>query len=397
MLLWWKEYIHEWKINLFIIVQMVFVLFFVNGTVSSLVEEWRGLNCVEKTEDNLYFYWNALATIGGNAGDWERFHYAEGKLAELNGMEGVVYAAQMWCEVEGYENGVTSDNGAANYNMTPLLWKGIQYPLKEGSWFQEKDAEDDTFQVIIGGGLSKKYHVGDTLTLDYDGGIRKEALVIGDLGTDFYMLDNGSVYNAAGGYIDAYVYQCTEEKNILLSNDTEWFKEFHEQAVYPSSSTMLRIKEGADLAGYEEYGVLTSFDEIMGNTRERCNHFVLDAINYNAVWILIIMFGAVGVAYLTAQRRRYVFGIYSLLGMSGNKMIGRLMLQNLLTYVLGAVVACLADPYLSNLLNYEVTTITQADVVTMGILIGVLLVISYLCNLYIKKIEPKEILTQTRE
>lgn len=54
MLLWWKEYIHEWRMNLFIILQMVIVLFFVNTQVSHLVEEWGKLNSLLKTEDNLY-------------------------------------------------------------------------------------------------------------------------------------------------------------------------------------------------------------------------------------------------------------------------------------------------------------------------------------------------------
>ena len=397
MLLWWKEYIHEWKMNLFIILQMVVVLFFVNTQVSFLVEEWGRLNSLTKTEDNMYFYENAIATIGGDAGFWEDFQYAEKKLAELDGMEGIACAAETSCQIDGYQNKITIGDYIQNANMNPLLWKGMQYPLEKGRWFQEQDAGDDILQVIIGGGLSERYKVGDSFTLLYDNDIKREALVIGDLGTDFGMLDNACTYTAAGETVDVYVTQHGADEDILLSNDTRWFEELQEEAVYPSTSAMLKIKPGTDLTVYEKYGVLSSFDTIMENTKERRDGYVMSAINYNAIWIIVIIFGVAGVAYLMAQRRRYVWGIYSLLGMSGRQMLGRLMLQNLLTYVLGTVAACLAAPYISNILNYAVAEVTMENVIAMGVLIGILFAVSYLCNLYIGQVEPKEILTQTKE
>ena len=131
MLLWWKEYIHEWKMNLFIILQMVVVLFFVNTQVSFLVEEWGRLNSLTKTEDNMYFYENAIATIGGGAGFWEDFQHAEKKLKELDGMEGIACAAETSCQIDGYQNKITTWDYIQNANMNPLLWKGIQYPLEK--------------------------------------------------------------------------------------------------------------------------------------------------------------------------------------------------------------------------------------------------------------------------
>lgn len=395
--MWWKEYIHEWRMNLFIILQMVIVLFFVNTQVSHLVEEWGKLNSLLKTEDNLYFYENALATICGSTGSQKAFQYAEKKLAELDGMEEIAYAAEVSCQINGYQNRITTDNYISNLNMNPLLWKGIQYPLVEGRWFQEQDAIDDMLQVVIGGGLSEKYKVGDSFILVYDNGIKRNAIIIGDLGTDFDILDNAYMYAAAGETIDAYVVQHGADEDILLSNDARWFEELQDEAAYPSSSALLKIKPGTDLALYEKYGVLSSFDKIMKNTRERCDGYVINAINYNAVWILVILFGVMGVAYLSAQKRRYILGIYSLLGMSGKQLFDRLLLQNLLTYVLGTIASFLIAPYISGILNYAVAEITIANVIAMGVLTGILILVSCLCNLYIRQIEPKEILMQIKE
>lgn len=397
MMFWWKEYVREWKVNLFIIIQMVLVLFYVNTQITFLWEEWNILNSIQKSQDNLYFYQNALSTICEGIVEEENFQTAEKELKQLDGMEGIAYAAGMYCGVEGYQNEMNPESVVENYNMTPLLWKGIRYPLKEGRWFQETDAEDTTLQVIIGGGLSQKYRVGDTIVLDYGEGTPKEAFVIGNLGSDFYMLNNDCSFSAEGGYVDTYVKMYTEQEDILLSNDKSWFQEFQNEASYPSSSVMLKVREGADFTEYEKYGVLFSFDKIMENTEQRCKRFVMDAINNNAVWILVIIFAVASVAYMTAQRRRYVWGIYSLFGVSGSKMLGRLMLHNLITYILGAITACLAAPSIGYLLNYQIPIIRGIHVMAMGILIALLLGISYVCNRYIRRIEPKTILLQTKE
>lgn len=403
MRLWWKEYIHEWRMNVFIILQMVVVLFFVNEEVSFLAEQWGQLNSLTETGENLYFYENALATIGETAenretaSSWEDFRYAGEKLAELDGMEGIAYAAETYCQIDGYRNKISEEDYVTNMNMNSLLWKGIQYPLAEGRWFQEQDDTDDLLQVVIGGGLSEKYSVGDSFDLIYDNDVQRTAIVIGDLGTEFYILDNTYMYSAKGETVDVYVTLHGEDEDLLLSNDTRWFDELQDEAVYPSSSALLKIKPGSGLTSYEKYGVLSSFDQIMENTKERCDNYVIDAINYNAAWILVILFGVVGVAYMTAQKRRYTWGIYLLLGMSGKRLLGRLLLQNLLTYVLGTVAACLADPLISDILNYEAAEITMANVIAMGVLTAIMFIVSFLCNLYIRQIEPKEILTQTKE
>lgn len=392
MLLWWKEYFHDWKMNLFFILQIVFVLFLVNIQVSFLAEEYNKLNFATETESGMYFYQNAMGVLTDAIG-YDGFVHAKEKLNQLDGFEGIAYQAYMFCELDNYKNDVTLDRTVENINLSPLLWRGLAYRLESGRWFQEKDAKEDILQVIIGGGLSKKYKIGDTLTLNYQGETKKKAVVIGSLGTKFYMLQES--FNIEGIYLSRYAGEYTENNDIILSNNENWFEDFHDTAVYPTMSTMVKVNKDADLSEYKKYGVLSSFDEVMHNTRERCKNFIWNSICDNGLWILVILFGVIGTSYLTSMKRRYLWGIYSLLGATGNRLLVRLLLQNALTYFIGGIASILLFPYIANFLNYT-TKFTMINIIATVLLIGILFLISYLCNQYIKFIEPKEILNQTK-
>lgn len=221
--------------------------------------------------------------------------------------------------------------------------------MEDGRWFCGQDASEDVLQVIIGGGLSEKYKTGDTLTLDYGEGKKREGLVIGSLGTDFYMLGD-SGFGTGDRDLGSYV---SGDGDVVLSNDGEWFSWFGEQAVYPALSIMVKIREGADLSKYARYGVLTSFQQVMENSREKCRNFIWDAVvRGESIWIFAVVFGVFGVSYATAESMRRTWGIYSLLGMTGNQLLGRLMLQNIFTCLAGGIAANIVAPYFAHALNY---------------------------------------------
>lgn len=386
-MLWWKEYIRGWKKNLFLVIQMMIMLFFVNSEVASLEQQYSYLTYVTGTDNSLYFYENAMGTLTDDWG-YEGFRHAVDKLEELDGFEEIAYQARVNCTVEGYTREDSLDD-VSYIHLSPAFWKGLKYRLEDGRWFCGQDAGDEVLQVIIGGGLAKKYKTGDMLTLDYGKGEGKKALVIGSLGFDFYMLGD-SGFGISERDLSSYV---SLGEDVILSNDMEWFSRFQEQAVYPALSIMVKIREGADLSEYERYGVLTSFRQVMENTRERCRNFIWDAVCGEAVWIFVVVFGVFGVSYATAKSMRYTWGIYSLLGMTGNQLLGRLMLQNMFTYLLGGIAATIFAPYIAQALNYYYE-ITMANVIATGGLITVLCLVSYFCNQYIRKIKPKEILTE---
>lgn len=100
-MLWWKEYIREWRKNLFLVIQVVVMPFFVNSEVASLEQKYASLTYVTGTGNNLYFYENAMGTLTDDWG-FEGFRHAVEKLEGLDGLEEIAYQARVNCAVEGY-------------------------------------------------------------------------------------------------------------------------------------------------------------------------------------------------------------------------------------------------------------------------------------------------------
>lgn len=391
MLIWWKEYFQNWKINLFMIVQIVFVFALVNFQVSSIMEEYNKLVFAEETGSGLYIYQNCMGTLAKGC-DWGNFQKAEQVLSAMPGMEAVGYQEQIMCDVEGYVNEEDPEyTEVIAYNMNPLMWKGLRYRLEEGRWFQEKDASDGELQVIIGGGLSKKYKEGDKLQIDFAGEEKKEAVVIGDMGAQCYIFDFG-----VWGIGQTFDNNANRAGDVIFMNDTALMEKMQEQSTYPLFSTLVKISEGTDLSPYERYGRLVSFDKMAENTQEQLKSFIGHCFSDNVIWLLVIVFGVVGTSYLTAKRRQYAWGVYSLCGVSGERLLRNLMLQNAATYLAGGLITIAVYPYMAQLLYYpEAFTIVNWG--ATGCLVCIIFVICYLCNRYIRRIEPKEILNQTRE
>ena len=140
-----------------------------------------------------------------------------------------------------------------------------------------------------------------------------------------------------------------------------------------------------------------SFDTIVASSVKRCRNFLKDALRNNGIWILVILFSVFSTSYMMAKSRRHTWGIYSMLGVTGSKLILQLMAENVLTYALGGVISFIALPHLEKLLGYSVSEIKTEQLIAVAILIATMLLVSFLCNRYIMKIQPNEILNQTKE
>lgn len=96
-----KDYISEWKITLFIIIQVVVALFWINGEVSMLADEYRSLNCVESTKKGVYYYSNVLG-VNGSVSDRKTLDKTIDKIKGFKGYESVGFQADAYCQVSGY-------------------------------------------------------------------------------------------------------------------------------------------------------------------------------------------------------------------------------------------------------------------------------------------------------
>lgn len=81
-------------------------------------------------------------------------------------------------------------------------------------------------------------------------------------------------------------------------------------------SIMVKLEKGAGMDIYDTYGKMISFDQLAENTKQELMDFISQCVSRNAVWLLVILFGVAGTSYLMAQKNRYTWGVYSLLGMS---------------------------------------------------------------------------------
>lgn len=386
MIIWCKEYLQNWKIHVFLLIQLIFIFALVNLQVSSIAEEYYRLTFAEETGDRLYIYQNCMAALVEGS-DKESHMQAEEKIKKLGGVEEIGYQAGLDCMVDGYGDMMTVME--AEY-LSPLLWENYRYRLESGNWFGEGKEPEGQISVIIGGKLSETYGVGDTIPLTFEGNFKKEAVVIGDMGKQAYSFN----FNGAGTDMTLLNYSNTYD-NILLFNDASLLEEL-EYPSYPFYSVLLKLEEGTEADAFQKYGKLVSFDELVKNTEIALQKFIRQSVVRNGIWIVVIVFGVAGSSYLIARKRRYQWGVYSLLGMTGKALLRNMLLQNFCTYVLGMAASFFAYPYMKERLFYSGSW-NGFNYLATGILFLGLFGISVLCNLYICKIEPKEILVQVKE
>ena len=390
MTLWWKDYFRNWKVNLFMILQIIFVFALLNIQIYFIMFDYNQLKFAEKKDDNLYIYQNVMGVLNKDS-SYELFKNAESILLQIPGMEEVGYQSQTSdVEIEDYiadelEMGITLNI------LSPLMWQGYQYRLEEGRWFTESDSQDAQLQIIIGGLMSKKYKVGDHLTLQLECGNR-DAVIIGDMGPECYMFDFN--YWSFGQTFSDNAQMVSGD--VILTNDVQLEEELRDNLTYPLLSTLVKIKKGTDMAPFKKYGRLVSFDQMSDNTKEQSEKYAWQVFCDNAIWILVIIFGIAGTSYLIAKKRRYQWGVYSLLGMSGNRLLLNMMLQNLLTYLVGIGLIISLYPILTKIVVLEMA-FSKANWIATIILFIIIFTVSYVSNCYIKHIEPKEILAQTKE
>lgn len=86
MVIWCKEYLQNWKIHIFMLIQLVFIFALVNLQVSSLAEEYYRLTFAEETGEQLYIYQNCMGCLREDSGE-DSLRQAEEVIRNLGGVE----------------------------------------------------------------------------------------------------------------------------------------------------------------------------------------------------------------------------------------------------------------------------------------------------------------------
>lgn len=190
-----------------------------------------------------------------------------------------------------------------------------------------------------------------------------------------------------------------ECQNTIFVNHTKIFNMVKREGFgHSTAHCIVKLNKNADKKFLSQYGKLVSFDEMKQETSADISNFIKDAAVEGVVWTVVIIFGIIATGYLISKRRRYVWGIYLLLGITPNKLLGVTMLNSGITYVIGIITSLAVYQWYSQREEMASGTVIHPyHIITGLIFFAIMMAVSLLNNLYILKIQPKEIVTQTKE
>ncbi len=394
-----KMFLKNWRQHLFILIQLALVIFLINSQISNCVMEYKKMTGITETGQNLYFYKNVLGNLSQSE-EYSDFEQQKEAICKMPGVINLVYAQTISCEVAGYHNKNLTETDierwVQQYNMNESMSESIQYNLTEGRWLTKEDESSDTMKIIVGGGLSQRYVVGDVIELNYEDGSSYQAEIVGKMGADHCLIDQDGIQPASKD-VSEFTTQLDEKEDTIISNSIKLEKEKKEFLYSPATSIMLTIAEGTDLAEYGKYGVICSFDQVMERTQRVVDRYISYALETNFIWILLALFGIATTAYINTRERRYTNAILLLLGMTNRQLKRISIIQSAILVILSMGISCGLKWIIENFMEVEKSPLLLSNWAGMLILSVLLLVIDSIFRGYINKMQPIEIFHMTKE
>lgn len=393
--LWIKEYFCCTKTNLFIILQICLTLFLINNQVGFITSELQQLKSIEKTDPDTYLYQYAMAAAGlfDLNGDYKE---ACKKIQSLPGVKGIG---------EIFENPVMIDGDLEKYlqegfeitAMDSIATSAVTYHVQEGRWLNEKDRDTQEIHAVLGGSIMNQYGLGDMINIEIlaDGQEeRYQIRVVGKLAEHCNTLDMHSITPNQDIY--AFMQECGNE---IYVNHNSIFHTLKKHGLgYSNANCIVKLDKVADKEHLSGYGKLVSFEEMKRQTERSIQTFMKESIEEDILWAVVIIFGIIATSYLIGKSRRYVWGIYLMLGEKPKKLLKIRLISNAVTYIIGITAALTVYEIIYQ--NEEVsskTNINQYHIMIDLVFLAIMMTVSLLSSLYILRIEPKEIVTQTKE
>ena len=391
--IWIREYFASIKNNIFIIIQICLAMFLINNQVGYIASESERLNSISAADNNTYLYQYAMAAAG--LFDIENGDYARAceQIQSLPGIENIGELFDTSISIEGESEKYPDDWFQINA-MDSIVTSAITYNIKEGRWLTENDRNDQTIHAVLGGRIANRHKIGDTIKIDLDTGKTYEIKVVGKL-ADYCNILNLHVL-MAGQDMNSFMRQ---SDNDIFVNQSKLFEEIKADGLgYSNAHCIVKLNKNADKKMLSNYGKLVSFEEMKQETKTELYDFIKEAAIEGTVWIIVIIFGIIATSYLIGKNRRYVWGIYLMLGVKPQKLLKVHMINSGITYIIAAVAALII--YQINLakdgMSYS-SDISSSHIIFSTAFFLIMMAVSLMSNLYILKMEPKEILTQTKE
>lgn len=393
--IWIREYLSCILGNVFVVVQICLALFLVNIQVGAIALETEHLKSMAATDSDTYLFQYAMAAEGlyDVEADYEE---ACEKIRSLPGVAGMGELFDQSVSVAGDSEKYPDDE----YSMTgmdSIVTSAVTYRMKEGRWLDGSDQEGGTIHAVLGGAIADRYSIGDILTIELEnveGSQNYEVEVVGKLADHCNVLDLSTLSEGQE------MYSFMQEKpNGIFVNHRDVFGRMKKAGFGNSTAhCVVNLDSDADKDFLSGYGKIVSFDEMKRETEEWLHEFLARAVEEMVLWAVVIIFGIIASSYLVGKRRRYVWGIYLVLGEKPGRLLKIQMISNGIAYTAGALISLAAYRcYYSSMETSMMADICRYHIITDLIFLAIMLVISLVSNWYIMKIEPKEILTQTKE
>ncbi|MCR5629175.1 hypothetical protein [Eubacterium sp.] len=202
------------------------------------------------------------------------------------------------------------------------LIKNFKLSIEEGEWFDLSKSYECIPAIVIG----DKHKIGETIKLDKQKDIYLE--IIGRLSKEEYGIDfNVSANDGAmsydglftrarnlGGFIVPYKSQYIKS---VEDKDLDIIKQ-HQSEILMFSDDIPRKKITSTL---EEYGLLTSIDDLEKNFREENNQFIFTNGVVLVIFTLLTVAGIGGINCMINIRNRKNYVIYFMYGMSNKQLV----------------------------------------------------------------------------
>ena len=370
----WKNFWMNKFQNMFMIVQLSIIILLLNSLISNIAYSQKVNNYISNKKNTFCLLSGAVVnTVGQN--NENGFTGLIETLNKVNGVKGVGYQIEESIIMDKVPDQIVS-TFFLNNTMSEL-----KYPLSSGSWFNQSNSDD--IEIIVGGGLTGKYKVGDNVdvkratyktgTLSYDtfkakviGKLRNPALIIN--------LNFSSNKPTFTNLFDPY-------DNVVITNNTKILDPH--TTYYPLQSVIVQMdntnktKDTKDTLS--QYGQVFSFQDIEKISVELFHDKIQEILLPFMVLLTTIIFGLIGTTFLFVYKYMKNLSVYNICGMSRGGLCGLIFSQSLFDIILSAIISLfLSSLPLVNELLFQRTSIGPYNLIGSLSLFGLLLGITFI-------------------
>jgi len=330
----WKNFWMNKFQNMFMIVQLSIIILLLNSLISNIAYSQKVNNYISNKKNTFCLLSGAVVnTVGQN--NENGFTGLIETLNKVNGVKGVGYQIEESIIMDKVPDQIVS-TFFLNNTMSEL-----KYPLSSGSWFNQSNSDD--IEIIVGGGLTGKYKVGDNVdvkratyktgTLSYDtfkakviGKLRNPALIIN--------LNFSSNKPTFTNLFDPY-------DNVVITNNTKILDPH--TTYYPLQSVIVQMdntnktKDTKDTLS--QYGQVFSFQDIEKISVELFHDKIQEILLPFMVLLTTIIFGLIGTTFLFVYKYMKNLSVYNICGMSRGGLCGLIFSQSLFDIILSAIIS----------------------------------------------------------